>query len=207
MTTVITYGTFDLFHIGHLNLLQRARALGSRLVVGISTDEFNAIKNKRSIIPFQDRQRIVEALGCVDGTFGEANWDQKRDDIVRTGAGILAMGEDEAKSLGVNTTMMTGVIITAATLITAAAVCIAGLVGWVGLVVPHIARMIVGPDYKKILPASILIGAAYLLAVDDIARTLTTAEIPLGILTALIGAPVFAYLRRVRKVGWECSSR
>lgn len=94
MTTVITYGTFDLFHIGHLNLLTRARALGSRLVVGISTDEFNAIKNKRSIIPFQDRQRIVEALGCVDATFGETHWEQKRDDIVRTGAGILAMGED-----------------------------------------------------------------------------------------------------------------
>jgi iron complex transport system permease protein len=123
--------------------------------------------------------------------------------LIRWRINILAMGDDEAKSLGVNTTMMTGVIITAATLITAAAVCIAGLVGWVGLVVPHIARMIVGPDYKKILPASILIGAAYLLAVDDIARTLTTAEIPLGILTALIGAPVFAYLLRFRKVGWE----
>ena len=123
--------------------------------------------------------------------------------LIRWRINILAMGEDEAKSLGVNTRLMTGVIIVSATFITAAAVCIAGLVGWVGLVVPHIARMLVGPDYKKILPASIMIGAAYLLAVDDIARTLTTAEIPLGILTAIIGAPVFAYLLRFRKVGWE----
>ena len=123
--------------------------------------------------------------------------------LIRWRINILAMGEDEAKSLGVNTRLMTGVIIVAATFITAAAVCIAGLVGWVGLVVPHIARMLVGPDYKKILPVSIMIGAAYLLAVDDIARTLTTAEIPLGILTAIIGAPVFAYLLRFRKVGWE----
>lgn len=123
--------------------------------------------------------------------------------LIRWRINILAMGEDEAKSLGVNTRMMTGVIIVSATFITAAAVCIAGLVGWVGLVVPHIARMLVGPDYKKILPVSLMIGAAYLLAVDDIARTLTTAEIPLGILTAIIGAPVFAYLLRFRKVGWE----
>lgn len=123
--------------------------------------------------------------------------------LIRWRINILAMGEDEAKSLGVNTRLMTGVIIIASTFITAAAVCIAGLVGWVGLVVPHIARMIVGPDYKKILPVSVMIGAAYLLVVDDIARTLTTAEIPLGILTAIIGAPVFAYLLRFRKVGWE----
>lgn len=123
--------------------------------------------------------------------------------LIRWQINILAMGEDEAKSLGVNTQLMTGVIIVSATFITAAAVCVAGLVGGVGLVVPHIARMLVGPDYKKILPVSVMIGAAYLLAVDDIARTLTTAEIPLGILTAIIGAPVFAYLLRLRKVGWE----
>lgn len=123
--------------------------------------------------------------------------------LIRWRINILAMGEDEAKSLGVNTRVMTAVIIVASTFITAAAVCIAGLVGWVGLVVPHIARMIVGPDYKKIIPVSIMIGAAYLLIVDDIARTLTSAEIPLGILTAIIGAPVFAYLLRFRRVGWE----
>lgn len=94
MTTVITYGTFDLFHIGHLNLLSRARALGSRLVVGVSTDGFNALKAKRSIIPFEDRRRIVAALSCVDDTFGEDSWDQKRADIRAFGAGILAMGAD-----------------------------------------------------------------------------------------------------------------
>lgn len=123
--------------------------------------------------------------------------------LIRWRINILSMGDDEAKALGVNTSRMAHVIILCATLITATAVCISGIIGWVGLVVPHIARMIVGPDYRKILPLSVVIGASYLLIVDDIARTLTAAEIPLGILTAVIGAPVFAYLLKFRRVGWE----
>ncbi|WP_246589168.1 FecCD family ABC transporter permease [Methanofollis formosanus] len=123
--------------------------------------------------------------------------------LIRWRINILSVGDEEAKALGINTTRMTQIIIVCATVITAMAVCISGIIGWVGLVVPHIARMIVGPDYKKILPVSVVIGACYLLVVDDIARTLTAAEIPLGILTAVIGAPVFAYLLKFRKVGWE----
>jgi ABC-type Fe3+-siderophore transport system, permease component len=97
---------------------------------------------------------------------------------------------------------LTAIIILCATLITASAVCISGIIGWVGLVIPHIGRMLVGPDHKYLLPASLLLGASYLLLVDDLARTLTTAEIPLGILTAIVGAPFFAYLLRKSKVGW-----
>jgi len=123
--------------------------------------------------------------------------------LIRWRINLLAMGDDEAKALGVNTRQMSQVIIITATIITATAVCISGIIGWVGLVVPHIARMIVGPDYRKILPVSLVIGASYLLIVDDIARTLMAAEIPLGILTAVIGAPVFAYLLRYRNVGWR----
>ncbi|MBP2146425.1 iron complex transport system permease protein [Methanofollis sp. W23] len=123
--------------------------------------------------------------------------------LIRWRINILSVGDEEAKALGINTTRMAQIIIVCATVITSMAVCISGIIGWVGLVVPHIARMIVGPDYKKILPVSVVIGACYLLVVDDIARTLTAAEIPLGILTAVIGAPVFAYLLKFRKVGWE----
>jgi len=115
---------------------------------------------------------------------------------------ILSMGDEEARSLGVNTEVLKGMIIVCATVITASAVCVSGLIGWVGLVIPHIARMFVGPDHRKLLPASLSIGACYLLAIDDLARTLTSAEIPLGILTAGIGAPFFAYLIRKTKGVW-----
>lgn len=94
MKTVITYGTFDLFHIGHLKLLQRLRALGDRLVVGVSTDEFNAIKGKKTVVSFEHRIEIVNAVRYVDATFPEHHWEQKRDDIRREGAAIFAMGDD-----------------------------------------------------------------------------------------------------------------
>ncbi len=116
---------------------------------------------------------------------------------------ILAMGDDEARSLGIRTELLKGIVIFCCTVITAAAVCISGIIGWVGLVIPHITRMIVGPDHRVLLPASIAIGSAFLLFVDNLARTLTAAEIPLGILTAIIGAPAFAYLLRRTKGGWR----
>lgn len=93
---VITYGTFDLFHVGHLRLLKRLRALGDELYVGISTDEFNAIKGKTSVIAFEDRVEIVQGLRCVDMVFGEENWDQKPLDIAKYGAAIFGMGDDWA---------------------------------------------------------------------------------------------------------------
>ena len=81
-----------------------------------------------------------------------------------------------------------------ATLLTSASVAVSGMIGWVGLVIPHLCRMLVGADYRRLIPASMLMGASFLLIVDDVARLATTAEIPIGILTAFVGAPFFLYL-------------
>jgi iron complex transport system permease protein len=123
--------------------------------------------------------------------------------LVRWRINVLSMGEDEAQTLGVNTKRLQTIIIVCCTIVTASAVSICGIIGWVGLVIPHVARMIVGPDHKILLPASIIIGAFFLLLIDDIARTLTTTEIPLGILTAIIGAPFFLYLLMKSKEVWS----
>lgn len=96
MKTVLTYGTYDLFHVGHVRLLERARALGDRLVVGVSSDEFNAIKGKRSVIPYEHRAEILRALSCVDDVFPEHDWGQKESDIRRLHAAVLVMGDDWA---------------------------------------------------------------------------------------------------------------
>ncbi len=107
---------------------------------------------------------------------------------------ILTMGDDEASTMGINAKRTRYVVLLAATLVTAASVSVSGIIGFVGLVVPHLARMIVGSDYRKLIPASALLGASFLLIVDDVARLATAAEIPIGILTAFIGVPFFLYL-------------
>jgi glycerol-3-phosphate cytidylyltransferase len=94
MKTVLTYGTFDLFHVGHLRLLQRLRALGDRLIVGVSTDEFNSLKGKKTVMPFSDRIEIVRALRCVDVAIPETCWEQKADDIREHSVAIFGMGSD-----------------------------------------------------------------------------------------------------------------
>ncbi|WP_446898648.1 FecCD family ABC transporter permease [Clostridium sp. LBM24168] len=116
---------------------------------------------------------------------------------------VLSFGDEEAGALGVNTYKMKTIVIICSTLITAASVSIGGIIGWVGLIIPHLARMIVGPNYKIALPASMLIGSIYLLLVDDIARGIFTVEIPLGILTSLIGAPFFIYLLLKGRRSWR----
>ncbi|MEK4247159.1 iron ABC transporter permease [Psychrobacillus sp. FSL K6-2684] len=123
--------------------------------------------------------------------------------VLRWRLNILSLSEEEALSLGVSVNKLKWLIILGATLITAAAVSIAGIIGWVGLIIPHIARMIVGSNNQYVLPASISIGAVYLLVIDNLARSLTAAEIPLSILTAIIGAPFFAYLLRKTGGGWK----
>lgn len=94
MKTVITYGTFDLFHVGHLHLLRRLAALGDRLIVGVSTDEFNASKGKKTIIPFRQRCEIVAELRCVDLVLPENSWEQKVDDIKCYSVDIFGIGDD-----------------------------------------------------------------------------------------------------------------
>ena len=91
---VLTYGTFDMFHIGHLNLLNRLKSLGDKLIVAVSTDEFNSIKGKKTLIPFEQRALIVQNIKCVDMVISEENWEQKIDDIKKYNVDIFAMGND-----------------------------------------------------------------------------------------------------------------
>lgn len=123
--------------------------------------------------------------------------------LIRWRFNVLAMGEEEAQSLGVDTAKLRLLIVVCCTLISASSVCLAGTVGWVGLVIPHIGRALVGPDHKKLLPVCVLLGAAYLLLIDDIARCAASIEIPIGILTAIIGAPFFIYLLKRTGKGWS----
>lgn len=109
---------------------------------------------------------------------------------------ILSLGDEEARALGLNVDRLRWFVLILVAVIVAAQVAVSGIIGWVGLVVPHMARILVGPDHRRLMPASFLIGALFLLIIDTVARTMTATEIPLGILTALIGAPVFASLLR-----------
>ncbi len=123
--------------------------------------------------------------------------------LLRWRLNVLSLGEEEARALGINTGRLKLTVIICSTLMTAAAVSICGVIGWVGLLVPHLARMVVGPNYKVLLPTSILMGSSYLLLVDDLARLMGAVEIPLGILTSLIGAPFFLYLLQRNRRGWS----
>ncbi len=116
---------------------------------------------------------------------------------------VLSMGDEEARSLGVNVRRIRFFLIFFATLISALTVAVGGIIGWVGLIIPHIARMIVGPDNRMLIPSAAVIGATYLLLVDDISRLAFSVEIPLGILTALAGIPFFAAVLRKSGKGWN----
>lgn len=120
--------------------------------------------------------------------------------LVRWRVNLLTLDDDEARALGVPVSALRGLVIAAATLATATAVAFAGIVGWVGLIVPHAARLVVGPEFTRLAPVSVLFGAAFMLAVDTMGRTLAAIEIPPGVLTALVGSPVFVWLlARVRR--------
>ncbi len=117
---------------------------------------------------------------------------------------VMSLGDEEAETLGINVDRMRWLLLTGVTLISSAVVSAAGIVGWVGLVVPHIARMLVGADHRALLPASALIGGMYTVLIDDVCRTATAAEIPLGIITAIVGAPVFGILlKKTQAKGWN----
>ena len=114
--------------------------------------------------------------------------------LLRWRMNLLTLSEAEARSIGVNTRQLKFLVIFCATLMTAASVSISGMIGWVGLIIPHFCRMIFGYDYRHLIPASALLGGTFLMLVDDLARTITTSEVPLGILTSFVGAPVLLYL-------------
>jgi iron complex transport system permease protein len=122
---------------------------------------------------------------------------------VRWRINILSMGDKEARSLGVNTKLTKAVVIVCTTLATAGAVCVSGIIGWIGLVIPHIGRMLVGNDNKILVPTSVSLGACFLIMVDNLGRVISGAEIPLGVLTALVGCPFYVYLlKNTKGRGW-----
>ena len=122
--------------------------------------------------------------------------------LLRWRLNILALSEDEARTMGYNLQHMRWLVILASTAITASAVSMCGQIGWIGLLIPHISRMLVGTNNQKVIPVTISMGACYMVIIDTVARSASSAEIPLSILTALIGAPFFGYLLRKTGGGW-----
>jgi len=116
---------------------------------------------------------------------------------------LLSLGETDARALGVNVELLRWGLMSLVALLVAAQVSVSGGVGWVGLIVPHLARMLVGPEHTRLLPAAAFLGGIYLLGMDDIARSLTEAEIPIGLLTSVVGTPIFALLFwKTQSKGW-----
>ncbi|ATN36484.1 iron ABC transporter permease [Rhizobium sp. ACO-34A] len=123
--------------------------------------------------------------------------------LLRWRINLMTLGDEEAQSLGVDTRAVRLVTIAGATLVTAATVSVTGVIGWIGLIVPHAARMIFGPDFRVMLPGSMLLGAGLLLIIDMLARSIATIEVPLGILTAVVGAPFLLWLMASGRRSWQ----
>jgi iron complex transport system permease protein len=122
--------------------------------------------------------------------------------MMRWQINLLTLGEEEAASMGVNTSLLRALVILCATLLTAASVAASGMIGWVGLVIPHLCRKIAGSDGRRLLPVCAVMGALFLLLVDNVSRNLAATEIPIGILTAFIGAPFFIFLMTRKENVW-----
>ena len=150
-------------------------------------DMFQQAQAKAPCIVFIDE---LDALGKTRGTSVVGGHDEREQTL---NALLVEMDGFETSE---------GVIIVAATMMTAASVATCGMVGWVGLVIPHLARSLVGPDYKVLLPVSLFLGSTFLLLVDDLARVVGTLELPLGVVTALVGAPWFLFLLARTRKGW-----
>jgi iron complex transport system permease protein len=209
---------FSLVALGFSYLMARTGGQTSTVALilsGVITSSvFGALL---SIIQFTTDEKAVQSivywtLGCLHTSY----WTKFYDSFPLVAAGcliiyllrwklnVLALGEEEAKAVGMNVELYKAIFIIAASLAASAAVAIAGIIGLLGLIVPHILRMIFGPDHRKIIPLSITFGAAFLALVDDIARSTFGFEIPVGIITTLLGAPFFLYLLRTTKMGgWE----
>jgi iron complex transport system permease protein len=121
--------------------------------------------------------------------------------LLRWRLNVIALGEHEAYYLGINVSRMRGLIIVSSTLLTASAVCLSGTINWIGLVIPHMGRLLVGKDNRHLMPVAILLGACFMLLIDTVARTFTATEIPLSILTGLFGAPLFVWFLTMQKKG------
>lgn len=122
---------------------------------------------------------------------------------VRWRLNVLSLGDHEALALGLNPARLKLLIILFSTLMTSVAVSVGGVIGWVGLVIPHAARTLVGPDHQRLIPATMALGASFLLVIDTLARTLWSVEVPLGVFTGLVGVPLLLAILRINKTGWK----
>ncbi len=123
--------------------------------------------------------------------------------LLRWRINVLSLDDEEARALGVSTVRIRLAVIVGATLMTSAAVAISGVIGWIGLVIPHFARLLTGPDFSRLLPVSVLLGAGFLVAVDTLARSIANIEVPLGVLTAFIGTPLFLWQLMTARREWR----
>jgi iron complex transport system permease protein len=188
-----------------------ARSSASLILAGVAVAAlFSAVQN---LLLQQDDEAIRDVYAWLLGRFNVAGWPEVRlllpsaavSLVVLVGAArrldLLALGDDEANALGVNAARLRLLVVSAATFATAAAVAVSGLIGFVGIVVPHAIRLRVGPSYRRILPLAAILGAPFLCMADLLSRTvLAPAEIPIGVVTAIAGAPFFLYLLRRSRV-------
>jgi iron complex transport system permease protein len=155
-----------------------------------------------------DPMKLQSIVYWLMGSFSLAEWSQVRSAgigillgclpvlLLRWRLNVISMGDEEAHSLGINVARKRVIFIAAATLAVTSAVAVSGIIGWIGLMIPHLIRMLVGPDHRRLIPLSMAGGAAFMIAADTVARNLGSADIPVGIITALAGAPFFIYLMR-----------
>lgn len=207
---IAVFLTYFISKLGKTNMIMMMVLSG--IVVGSLFNAFISIL-KYVADPYEKLPGIVFWLM---GGFSRTGWDELKFTapfiiigiviliLIRWHLNVMSMGEEEAISMGINVKVIRRVMIFFSTLMVASSVATVGQVSWVGLVVPHISRFIVGADHRYMVPASGLLGASFLLIMDDIARSLTGAEIPISIITALLGAPFFAYLLISQKnSGWN----
>lgn len=161
-----------------------------------------------------DPMKLQSIVYWLMGSFALADWPQVRSAgvgivlgclpifLLRWRLNVISMGDEEARSLGVNVSRKRFIFIASATLAVTSAVAVSGIIGWIGLMVPHIVRMVAGPDHRRLIPLTMACGATFMICADTAARNISSADIPVGIITALAGAPFFIYLMRRGKESW-----
>lgn len=216
---VISAFTWSIVALLAVMLISRVKSRSSVLMLvlaGVITSALLSALTSLLVFVADPEQKLPGIVFWLLGSFATADYAKLGIIVFTTGLGavallilswrinLLSLGDEDAAALGVKVQPMRWAILIATCVIIAGQVSVSGVIGWVGLVIPHIARMLVGADHRRLLPASLLIGAMYMVIVDDLARSLTPAEIPLGILTVLVGAPIFAaLLRSLQHKGWN----
>ena len=200
---------FGLISVSVTYLISRAYKAGGILILVLSgvaiSAFFNALISAIKFVADPD-DKLPEIVYWLMGSLASVTMDKLLMILIpiiigfaillalRWHLNLLAMGDEEAQSLGLNPSRVRLLVIAGCTLLTSAAVSVSGVIGWIGLVIPHMTRMIVGPDNRILIPASLSFGASFLLLIDNISRAVISIEIPIGILTAIIGVPIFLYL-------------